>query len=152
MHLEKCSTVLRFSNASLLCSRGSAWINPRYPVGRWRQPNVTWHCRQPQWCAEETADTSHMCTEAPVFFTSIGQIRFVKTLLRLTYEAVVNGNHISVIGHPIILLVQTHAVDRARLRRLPGTDRSCGSSESVAFQRVKAWNISHKCSLNSLSS
>lgn len=45
----------------------------------------------------------------PVFFTSIGQIQFVKTLLRLTYEAAVNGNHISVIGHPIIPFVQTCA-------------------------------------------
>lgn len=73
---------------------------------------------------------------ASVFFTSIRQIRFVKTLLRLTYEAVVNGNHISVIGHPIIPPVQTHADDRAqRLRLTPGTERSCGSSESVAFPK-----------------
>lgn len=42
--------------------------------------------------------------------TSIGQIQFVKTLLRLTYEAAVNGNHISVIGHPIIPFIQTHIV------------------------------------------
>lgn len=75
-----------------------------------------------------------------VFFTSIGQIRFVKTLLRLTYEAVVNGNRISVIGHPIIPPVQTRGEQRAEgLRRTPGTERSCGSSESVAFfERVKA--------------
>lgn len=46
--------------------------------------------------------------KSPVFFTSIGQIQFVKTLLRLTYEAAVNGNHIFMIGHPIILFVQTH--------------------------------------------
>lgn len=71
-----------------------------------------------------------------VFFTSIGQIGFVKTLLRLTYEAVVNGNRISVIGHPIIPPVQTRAEDRAQgLRRTPGTERSCGSSESVAFPK-----------------
>lgn len=71
-----------------------------------------------------------------VFFASIGQIGFVKTLLRLTYEAVVNGNRISVIGHPIIPPVQTRAEDRAQgLRRMPGTERSCGSSESVAFPK-----------------
>lgn len=71
-----------------------------------------------------------------VFFTSIGQIRFVKTLLRLTYEAVVNGNRISVIGHPIIPPVQTRGKQRAEgLRRTPGTERSCGSSESVAFSK-----------------
>lgn len=92
---------------------------------------------------------THACRRH-VFFTSVGQIRFVKSLLRLTYEAVVNGNHISVIGHPIIPPIQTHAW--AGPRQKHGTDQGCGSSESVAFQRVKARRISHKCSLNSLSS
>lgn len=98
---------------------------------RIKQLNTTWHiwcallkysysrqvaatewvwrcCRQLWWCEDETAQIHSHVYRGPVFFTSIGQIQFVKTLLRLTYEAAVNGNHISMIGHPIILFVQTH--------------------------------------------
>lgn len=55
---------------------------------------------------DSTYTLSHVCG-GPVFFTTAGQIQFVRTLLRLTYEAAVNENHISVIGHPIIPFVQT---------------------------------------------
>lgn len=104
-----------------------------------QQPNVCDIVLLPDlmMCGGDSRHITHVY-RGPVFFTSIGQIQFVKTLLRLTYEAVVNGNHISVIGHPIIPFVQTRTVDKAGLRRMPRTDWSCGSSESVAFQRVKA--------------
>lgn len=143
MHLKKWSAAPRFSNEPSRCSMGCARINPCYPV--WQMVG------SPMWRAAAASASASAAIlsdggggsryithvyRGSVFFTSIGQIRFVKTLLRLTYEAVVNGNRISVIGHPIILPVQTRGEQRAEgLRRTPGTERSCGSSESVAFSK-----------------
>lgn len=144
MHLKKWSAAPRFSNEPSRCSMGCAQINPCYPVGRWSAAKRGTPPPPPQpflvmvgWVGWGGGNRyiTHVY-RGSVFFTSIGQIRFVKTLLRLTYEAVVNGNRISVIGHPIIPPVQTRGEQRAEgLRRTPGTERSCGSSKSVAFSK-----------------
>lgn len=103
-------------------------------------------------CGWDSTDTSHMYTEALYFSHPLAK----SNLLRPFYDSLTKLRSMEItfpwLDIPLSRSSRPALGDKAGLRRMPGTDRSCGSSESVAFQRVKAWHISHKCSLNSLSS
>lgn len=94
---------------------------------------------------------THMYTEAPYFSHPFAK----SNLLRPFYDSLTKLWSMEItfpwLDIPLSRSSRPTWGHKAKPRRMPMTDRSCGSSESAAFQRVKAWHISHKCSLNSLS-